>query len=90
MSNGLRLCSSVKIICCLQTLHFTSVIFINFFLRLLTVMKQVMQIMHKVVMITSMMQEITDIAEISPVLNPPMLDFGVIMNSETKKKKKKQ
>ena len=43
--------------------------------------------MHKVVMITSMMQEITDIAEISPVLNPPMLDFGVIMNSETKNKK---
>ena len=53
-------------------------------------MKQVMQMMHKVVMITSMMQEITDIAEISPVLNPPMLDFGVIMNSETKNKKQQQ
>ncbi len=41
-------------------------------------------------MITSMMQEIMDIAEISPVLNPPLLDFGVIMNSETKNNNKKQ
>ncbi len=37
-----------------------------------------------------MMQEITDIAEVSPVLNPPMLDFEVIMNSETKNNNKKQ